>query len=60
MEWRRTSVDNPSREEENLEPGPGPACSVREEGGVGVRETQGAQGHLALSKGPEWMGNSLP
>jgi hypothetical protein len=26
----------------------------------GVRETQGAQGQLTFSKGPEWMGNSPP
>jgi hypothetical protein len=26
----------------------------------GARETQGAQGQLALSKGPERMGNSPP
>ncbi len=25
-----------------------------------VREMQGAQEQLALSKGPEWMGNSPP
>jgi hypothetical protein len=26
----------------------------------GVREMQGVQEQLALSKGPEWMGNLLP
>jgi hypothetical protein len=36
-------------------------CSVcGERVGEGVREMQGAQGQLASSKRPEWMGNSPP
>ncbi len=35
-------------------------CSVCGRRVRGVREVQGAQGQLPLSKGPEWMGNSPP